>query len=125
MSGQAIISILSTNLGRFGANSVRTFSLSCSIRRYASIFQKLHLEVRNYENVLFSTLVQIQQYNRIKHVSLTDRSYGRVGKSVFFIIILLPRIVRIKGSSLAHPASWVLEILKNVSRDFYGRYLQL
>ena len=42
MSGQAIISIISTNLGPFGANSVIIFGLSFSSRWYTSIFQKLH-----------------------------------------------------------------------------------
>ena len=42
MSGQSIISIISSNLGPFGANSVTTFGMSFSIRCCTSIFQKLH-----------------------------------------------------------------------------------
>ena len=42
MSGQTIISIASTNLGPFGANSGITVGQSSSIRWYSSIFQKLH-----------------------------------------------------------------------------------
>ena len=42
MSGQSIISIISTNLGPFDVNSVITFGVSFSIRWYTSIFQKLH-----------------------------------------------------------------------------------
>ena len=40
MSGQSIISIISTDLGPFGANSVITFGFSFSIRWYTSIFLK-------------------------------------------------------------------------------------
>ena len=42
MSGQSTISIIFTNLGPFGANSVITFGISFGIRWYTSIFQKLH-----------------------------------------------------------------------------------
>ena len=42
VSGQTTIWIISTNLGSFGANSVITFGLSCGIRWYNSIFQKMH-----------------------------------------------------------------------------------
>ena len=42
MSGQTIISIISTNLGPFGANSGITVGQSSSIRWYPSIFQKPH-----------------------------------------------------------------------------------
>ena len=42
MSGQSMISIISTDLGPFGANSVITFGLSISIRWYTSIFLKFH-----------------------------------------------------------------------------------
>ena len=42
MSGQTIISIISTNLGAFGANLGITVGQSSSIRRYPSIFQKPH-----------------------------------------------------------------------------------
>ena len=42
MSGQSIISIISTDLGPFDANSVITFGMSFSIRWYISIFQILH-----------------------------------------------------------------------------------
>ena len=42
MSEQTIISIISTNLGPFGANSGITVGQSSSIRWYPSIFQKPH-----------------------------------------------------------------------------------
>ena len=42
MSGQTIISIISTNLGPFGANSGITVGQSSGIRWYLSIFQKPH-----------------------------------------------------------------------------------
>ena len=42
MSGQTITSIISTNLGPFGANSGITVGQSSSIRWYPSIFQKPH-----------------------------------------------------------------------------------
>ena len=42
MSGQTISSIISTNLGPFGANSGKTVGQSSSIRWYPSIFQKQH-----------------------------------------------------------------------------------
>ena len=41
MSGQSIISIISTNQDPFGANSVTTFGFSFGVRWYTSIFQKL------------------------------------------------------------------------------------
>ena len=47
MSGENIISIISTNLGHFGANSGITVGQSCSIRWYPSIFQKPHRFPRN------------------------------------------------------------------------------
>ena len=47
MFGQTIISIISTNLGFFGANSVIRFGLSCSIRSYTSYFQNLQRFPRN------------------------------------------------------------------------------
>ena len=40
MSSQTIISIISTNLGPFGANSGITVGQSSSIRWFPSIFQK-------------------------------------------------------------------------------------
>ena len=42
MSGQTIISIISTNLGPLGANSGITVGQSSSIRWYPSIFQIPH-----------------------------------------------------------------------------------
>ena len=42
MSGQTIISIISTNLGPFDANSGITVGQSSGIRWYPSIFQKPH-----------------------------------------------------------------------------------
>ena len=42
MSGESIISIISTDLVPFGANLVMIFGLPFSIRWYTSIFQKLH-----------------------------------------------------------------------------------
>ena len=53
MSGETIISIISTNLGLFGANSGITVGQS----RYPLIFQNriVFLEIRDLENLLFST----------------------------------------------------------------------
>ena len=47
MSGQSIISIISTYLGPFGANSVITFGLSFSIR-WPQFSKKLHRIHGNY-----------------------------------------------------------------------------
>ena len=57
MSGQTIISIISTNLGPFGANLGITVGQSSSIRWYPSIFRNriVFLEIRDLENLLFST----------------------------------------------------------------------
>ena len=45
-------------------------------------------------------------------------------KSVLVRIILIPPIERIEGSG-PHLSSFIIEILKNVLKDFYERYLQL
>ena len=50
MSGRSIISIISTNLGPFGANSVIIFGVSISIRWYTSIFQTLQARSHNEAN---------------------------------------------------------------------------
>ena len=57
MSGQTIISIISTDLGRFGANSGITVGQSSNIRWYLQFSKNriVFLEIRDLENLLFST----------------------------------------------------------------------
>ena len=59
MFGQNIISLISTNLGPFGAYPEMTFGLSCHIRWYTSIFQKLHRFLGNQrilKSIVFNSL---------------------------------------------------------------------
>ena len=58
LSGQSIISIISTDLGPFGANSVITF-LDCHLASDSILqFYKnciIFMEIRDLENLLFAT----------------------------------------------------------------------
>ena len=65
MSGQSIISIISTNLGPFGANSVITFGMSFSIRWCTSIFQKLH---RFSGNQIFGKSIAVNSFFKSRHI---------------------------------------------------------
>ena len=69
MSGQTIISIISTNLGPFGANSGITVGQSSSIR-YPSIFQKPHRfpgNKRSGKSVVLNSLFKTKNIFGFKH----------------------------------------------------------
>ena len=121
---QTIISIISTNLGRFGANSVIKFGSWCSIWRYILQFSKnriVFLEIRDSEDLLFSTACSNSTiYSFEAHSS--DRStvwpsgYELLGQD----ISIAPD--RQHWEFKPRSSNFVLEILENVFQDFYGRY---
>ena len=98
-------------MGPFGANSLITFGLSCSVRCSTSIFQKLHHFPGNLRfrksiviNRLFKSyniFVSSPTFLQIHHVAEWKRAYE------FVKIILLPLIDRVEGSSPVHLTSFL------------------
>ena len=105
MSGQTIISIISTNLGPFGANLGITVGQSSSIRWYSSIFQNriVFLEIRDLENLLFSTAYLKPR----TYLFLSTTSFSSLLKRVLVRIILIPRIEMIESSGPIYPISFL------------------
>ena len=138
MSGQTIISIISTNLSPFSANSGKTVGQSSSIRWYPSILQNriVFLEIRDLENLLFSTAYlkpRICSFLCTTSFRSTQWPSGRVVKSVLVKIILIPRIEMIEGSDPIYPMSFLrfsktflgisMDIIYNCNRlDFDSDY---
>ena len=105
MSDQSIISIVSTNPGPFGANSVITFE--CHLASDGILqFSKnciVFLEIRDLENLLFSTAcLNLGIYLFQVLILLTDLLCGGVDMSVLIKSVSLPQTERIKGSSPGH-----------------------
>ena len=70
LSGQTIISIISTNLGPSGASSGKTVGQSSSIRWYPSIFQKPHRFPRNQrfgKSIVLNSLFKTKNIFVFKH----------------------------------------------------------
>ena len=76
MSGQTIISIISTNLGPFGANSGITVGQSSGIRWYPSIFQKPH---RFPGNQRFGKSIVLNSLFKTKNVFVFKHNFLQVG----------------------------------------------
>ena len=128
MSDQTIISIIATNLGAFGANSVIILGLSCSIRSvYFNVpkTSSFSWKLENCKTYCLQQLVRVQEYIRFKHTIFTDLPCDRVVKvACSGQVGSITTDNKIEGSSLVHP-TFILEILENVSQDFYGCYLHL
>ena len=104
MSGKTIISIISTNLGPFGASHVASDGIF-QFSKNRIIF----LEIRDLENLLFSTAyLRPTIYSFLKHSFLQVDPVAEWLRALRALrIILIPWIERNEGSGPIYPISFL------------------